>query len=85
LESRLHNGPQIVLIGLPRPASAASSQQYDQVALVDAERRLAADAGLPYFETDVFWDDSFFSDSSHLNLEGRERYLAEFRAWWVAR
>lgn len=77
----------IVLLSYPRAKSSTqtSYHQADLELLREEIRRFAQHYSLAYFSPDLLWDDAFFTDRSHFNAMGRERYLREIEDWWAAR
>lgn len=77
----------IVLLSYPRAESSmqTSYRRSDLEVLREETRQLSEHYGLAYFSPDLLWDDAFFTDRSHFNARGRERYLQELENWWAAR
>jgi hypothetical protein len=77
----------IVLLSYPRAESSMQTSYHrsDLEVLREETRQFAEHYGLAYFSPDLLWDDAFFTDRSHFNARGRERYLQELENWWAAR
>ena len=78
---------EIVLLSYPRAKSSTQTSYHrsDLEVLREKTRQFAEHYGLAYFSPDLLWDDAFFTDRSHFNARGRERYFQEIENWWSAR
>jgi len=79
-------GTDIVFVSMPRSATVEaymSAEEYD--ALIDHQRAIAAEYGVPLIVLGPFWPDDHFRDISHPNIRGRERFLSEIADWIEAR
>lgn len=77
----------IVLLSYPR-AKSSTQTSYDRADVAELRqeiRQFSEHYGLAHFSPDLFWDDAFFTDRSHFNARGRERYLREIEDWWAGR
>lgn len=75
-------GTEIIFVSFPRAVSASNLNlgvPYSEVR--SSINELAAHLEQPLFAPSETWPDHYFSDSMHLNVRGRERYMEELRTW----
>lgn len=79
-------GAQVAFFLPPRSQVALTYMSPEQVAEIEElARRVARETGVPLFVPHGPWDNFYFKDNSHFNLQGRARFGAELRQWWAAR